>query len=61
MPNTDNLFGEMVSLWESFTENHTKFVENSNKAAGTRAHKAIGDLKKLVTTYRKASVSEAKS
>tara|TARA_Y100000310_G_C20656670_1_gene802316 strand:- start:136 stop:312 length:177 start_codon:yes stop_codon:yes gene_type:complete len=56
---TDSLYGEMNDLWESFQENHTKFLETSNKAAGARARKAIGSLKKLVTAYRKASVSEA--
>ena len=31
-----------------------------NKAAGTRARKAIGEVKKLVTEYRKASVEAGK-
>ena len=30
---------------------------NGNKAAGSRARKAIGEVKKLVTDYRKASVA----
>ena len=28
-----------------------------NKAAGSRARKAIGEVKKLVTEYRKSSVA----
>ena len=35
-------------------------IEKGNKAAGGRARKAIGEIKKLVTDYRKASVSESK-
>ena len=30
------------------------------KAAGGRARKSIGEIKKLVTEYRKASVAESK-
>ena len=37
------------------------FSSKGNKAAGGRARKAIGEIKKLVTDYRKASVSESKS
>lgn len=43
-----------------FTENHEKFVEKGNKSAESRARKAIGDIKKMVTPYRKASVDETK-
>ena len=37
-----------------------KFAEKGNKAAGGRARKSIGEIKKLVTEYRKASVAESK-
>ena len=40
-----------------FCEN---FSSNGNKAAGTRARKAAGEIKKMVTDYRKASVAESK-
>ena len=43
-----------------FTENHDKFVEKGNKSAESRARKAIGEIKKLATPYRKASVDETK-
>jgi hypothetical protein len=43
-----------------FQDNHTKFNEKGNKAAATRARKSIGELKKLVTDYRKESVVESK-
>ena len=60
MANTNDLYGKMSGLWSDFEENHNSFSEKGNKAAGTRARKAIGEIKKLVTDYRKASVSEAK-
>ena len=41
-------------------ENHTIFSDKSNKAAGSRARKAAGEFKKIVTDYRKASVAESK-
>jgi hypothetical protein len=50
----------MKDQWAEFEENHTKFVDKGNRAAATRARKAIGEIKKLVTEYRKQSVSESK-
>ena len=57
---TENLYGEINNLFESFQENHRDFSSKGNKAAGGRARKAIGEIKKLVTAYRQASVSESK-
>jgi hypothetical protein len=61
MSNTNELYETMNNLWEEFQENHRNFDEKGNKAAGTRARKAAGEIKKLVTGYRQASVSESKS
>ena len=58
---TENLYNEINNLWEDFQENHKKFVNRGTKAAGGRARKAIGEIKKMVTAYRQASVSESKS
>ena len=57
---TENLYNEINDLFESFQENHRSFDEKGNKAAAGRARKAIGSIKKLVTEYRQASVSESK-
>ena len=54
------IFTQMETNWNDFIENHSKFNEKGNKAAATRARKAVGELKKLVTEYRKASVTESK-
>lgn len=49
---------DLESLWKEFAENHDKSF--SNKAAARRARTALGSLKKLVTSYRQASVEEGK-
>ena len=57
---TDKLYNDIKNLFSQFEENHSIFSEKGNKAAGGRARKAIGEIKKLVTEYRKASVAESK-
>ena len=61
MSNTNELYETLNNLWEDFQENHRSFTEKGNKAAGGRARKSIGEIKKLVTSYRQASVTESKS
>tara|TARA_B100001250_G_scaffold412278_1_gene443062 strand:+ start:304 stop:483 length:180 start_codon:yes stop_codon:yes gene_type:complete len=55
-----NLYNKINEYLEEFHDNHQVFVEKGNKAAGGRARKAIGEVKKLVTEYRKASVESSK-
>ena len=50
------LFEQMTKLFAQFTEEHNKTTKVSQKNART----AIGDLKKLITDYRAASVEESK-
>jgi hypothetical protein len=59
--NTNELFTNMKTLWNEFEEQHDKFTTKGSKSAGSKARKAIGELKKLVTEYRKVSVAEAKA
>jgi hypothetical protein len=54
---TQELFEQMQGLWNEFSTEHSK----ASKAAHGRARKAVSDLKKLVTEYRKASVAEDKA
>jgi hypothetical protein len=61
MNNTDELFEEFEVLWKQFNDNHKLFKEKNNKSAAVRARKAIGEFKKLITDYRKLSVSESKN
>ena len=51
-----DIFEAMKALWVKFEEEHNKTTKVSQKNART----AIGDLKKLVTDYRTASVEESK-
>ena len=60
MATTTELYETLNNLWEDFQENHRTFTEKGNKAAGGRARKAVGEVKKLVTSYRQASVDESK-
>ena len=60
MTNTNELYETMNNLWEEFQTNHRTFTDKGNKAAAGRARKAVGEVKKLVTDYRKASVTESK-
>ena len=60
MATTNELYETLNNLWEEFQENHRTFSEKGNKAAGGRARKAVGEVKKLVTSYRQASVTESK-
>ena len=57
---TVDLYSSLDGLWEVFQENHRKHNEKGNKAAAQRARKSLGEIKKLVTEYRKASVEESK-
>lgn len=54
--NKQDLFEEMKAHWETFEAEHN----GTTKASASRARKAIGELKKLVTDYRKASVEADK-
>ena len=60
MANSKEIHTKIKDLFEEFDTNHEIHSEKGNKAAGSRARKAIGEIKKLVTAYRKASVSESK-
>tara|TARA_S200000501_G_scaffold151616_1_gene142941 strand:- start:236 stop:481 length:246 start_codon:yes stop_codon:yes gene_type:complete len=56
MSKTSNLYDQIKNQFDTFESEHEKNM-NGNKAAGSRARKAIGEVKKLVTDYRKASVA----
>ena len=60
MENVNELFQQMNTLWAEFTENHERYTDKGVKSSGSKARKAIGELKKLVTEYRKQSVLASK-
>ena len=53
----EELFQTMKELFNKFEEEHNKTTKVSQKNART----LIGDLKKVVTDYRQASVEETKN
>lgn len=53
---SDELFNQISTLYEQFREGH----EGKTKKAKKDARKALGEIKKLVTEYRKVSVEENK-
>jgi hypothetical protein len=57
----NEVYDNIKTLWNDVEANHTKFNEKGNKSAGARARKSLGEIKKLVTEYRKLSVEDAKS
>ena len=51
---------QLADAFADWQENDTKFTETGNKAAGTRARKALLELGKL-TKVRRGEISEAKA
>ena len=45
---------DLLEQFKEYKENHDKFVEKGNKAAGTRARKALSEIAKLTKSQRKA-------
>lgn len=50
------LFEQIAEQFAILNENN----EGSTKASQARARKAAGEIKKLITPYKKASVAESK-
>jgi hypothetical protein len=51
---------QIAEAFTAYIEENTKFTEKGNKAAGTRARKALLELAKLAKA-RRAEISEAKA
>ena len=56
MANSQEIFENIKELYTQFEAEHN----GASKASKSRARKAIGEIKKLVTDYRKVSVEENK-
>ena len=52
----EEIFVQIQEQWNTFVTRHEKFVEKGNKTAEGDARKALGEIKKLITPYRQASV-----
>ena len=56
----DEVYDEITDLYAEFMYNHDRYRDKNVKAAALRARKNLGDIKKLVTEYRKASVDQTR-
>ena len=56
----DEIYDEITELYAEFMFNHDRFRDKHVKAAALRARKNLGDIKKLVTEYRQASVEQTR-
>ena len=57
----NDIKSDLDVLWTAFNENHAIFADKGNKAAAARARKAINEIKKQITGYKKASVDAVKA
>lgn len=55
--NTQEIFEKIESLYENFKTEHN----GKSKAAHSRARKVLGEIKKLISEYKKTSVTEDKT
>lgn len=55
-----NTHDQILALTEQYNDENSKFVEKNNKAAGTRARKALIELAKLCRDRRK-EIQESKN
>jgi hypothetical protein len=53
------LYEKLIELHLEFCTEHEAHVAG-NKSAGRRARKAVGEIKKLITPYKKESVATDK-
>jgi ribosomal protein L23 len=54
--NKQEIFEQITELFNIFVEKHNKTTKKSQQ----EARKSLGNIKNLVTEYRKASVAESK-
>jgi hypothetical protein len=60
MSELKKLYDQLTEQWLVVEDRHAKFEEKGNKKAESDARKALGEMKKLITPYRKASVDATK-
>ena len=56
----EDIYGEISAQVAEFDAGHTAFFANGNKSAAARARKAIGEVKRRATEYRRLSVEACK-
>jgi hypothetical protein len=61
MKELETIYEQILEQFEIVKTRHEKFIENKNKSAEADARVALGEIKKLITPYRKQSVVVTKS
>jgi hypothetical protein len=56
----DKIYEQIEEQFAIVQERHEKYLNKGNKTAEADVRKALGELKKLITPYRKASVEATK-
>ena len=57
MKTSTEIFTKILNHVDELRSNH-EAAANGNKAAGRRARKAAGEIKKLATPYKQASIKD---
>lgn len=60
MTNQSETHDQIIDNFNVYIEENQKFADKGNKAAGTRARKALLEIKKLCGERRKEIISEKK-
>jgi len=60
MTELESIYAKIEAQMEIVKERHQKFLEKDNKSAEADVRKAMGEIKKLITPYRAASVEATK-
>ena len=56
----EELYAQLLEQFAIVQEKHAKFVKKGNKSSEAEVRKALGEIKKLITPYRAASVEASK-
>jgi DNA-directed RNA polymerase subunit F len=56
----EEVYAQIEAQFKVVQERHAKYLEKGNKTAEADVRKALGEIKKLVTPYRAASVESTK-
>lgn len=59
--NSKDLVSEMKGYWTEFETELAVYTEKQKFPAASRARKALGELRRLVTPFRKALIDEVKA
>jgi hypothetical protein len=57
---SNELYEEIKRVWVVYEENHIRFHKKQVKAAGSRARKALLEIKHLTSKYRTVCLTESK-